>query len=103
MTFAAAAYRALAAQYRTFGVPATLDGTACTVILSRTPVTGPGGYDTRVYALTVTAVVRVGDGAGLLPSAPAVGALLVAGAEQWRVTQPPERTGEDGEYRLVLT
>ena len=102
MSFAAAASRALAAQYRTFGVPATIDGTPCTVVLSRAIEAGPAGYDTRVSGQSVTAVVRVGAETGMLSTAPAAGALLVAGDESWRVMEPPARTGEAGEYRLVL-
>ena len=103
MSYATAAARAQSAIFRTFGVPATIDGTPCTVVLSRAIEAGPAGYDTRVSGQSVTAVVRVGTEAGMLTSAPAAGALLVAGDESWRVLQPPERTGEAGEYRLVLT
>lgn len=103
MRYAAAAARAQSAIFRTFGVPATIDGAPCTVVLSRATETGPAGYDTRVSGQSVTALVRVGIETGMLPTAPAAGALLVAGDESWRVLQPPERTGEAGEYRLVLT
>ena len=102
MTFAAAAARANAAMYRTFGEAATLDGVACVVILTRTAGTGPVGYDTQLTGQTVTAVVRVGEGGEMLPAAPIAGALLVVGDESWRVMEPPTRTGEAGEYRLVL-
>ena len=102
MTFATAAARAQSAIFRTFGVSATIDGTPCTVVLSRAIEAGPAGYDTRVSGQSVTAVVRVGAETGMLSTAPAAGALLVAGDESWRVMEPPARTGEAGEYRLVL-
>lgn len=102
MSYATAAARAQSAIFRTFGVPATVDGAPCTVVLSRATDTGPAGYDTRVSGQSVTAVVRVGAETGMLPAAPAAGALLVVGDESWRVMEPPARTGETGEYRLVL-
>ena len=46
--------------------------------------------------------MRVGEGDEMLPAAPIAGALLVVGDESWRVMEPPARTGEAGEYRLVL-
>jgi len=102
MTFASATARAQSAIYRTFGVPATCAGLACVVVLSRVANTGPTGYDAQVSGQSVTAVVRVGEGDGMLPAAPIAGALLVVGDESWRVMEPPARTGEAGEYRLVL-
>ena len=102
MSYATAAARAQSAIFRTFGVPATIDGTPCTVVLSRASNTGPTGYGAQVSGQSVTAVVRVGEGDGLLPAAPIAGALLVVGDESWRVMEPPARTGETGEYRLVL-
>ena len=102
MTFAALTVRANLALYRVFGEAATCGGLACVVILSRASNTGPTGYDAQVSGQSVTAVVRVGDGDGMLPAAPIAGALLVVGDESWRVMEPPTRTGEAGEYRLVL-
>ena len=102
MTFATLTARANLALYRVFGEAATCGGLACVVILSRASNAGPSGYDAQVSGQSVTAVVRVGDGDGLLPAAPAAGALLVVGDESWRVMEPPARTGETGEYRLVL-
>ena len=102
MTFATAAARAQSAIFRTFGVSATIGGTPCTVVLSRASNTGPTGYDAQVSGQSVTAVVRVGEGDEMLPAAPIAGALLVVGDESWRVMEPPTRTGEAGEYRLVL-
>ena len=102
MTFAAATTRAQSAIYRTFGVPATCADVPCIVVLSRANNTGPTGYDAQVSGQSVTAVVRVGEGDEMLPAAPIAGALLVVGDESWRVMEPPARTGEAGEYRLVL-
>ena len=102
MTFAAATTRAQSAIYRTFGVPATCADVPCIVVLSRANNTGPTGYDAQVSGQSVTAVVRVGEGDEMLPAAPIAGALLVVGDESWRVMEPPTRTGEAGEYRLVL-
>ena len=102
MTFASATARAQSAIYRTFGVPATCADMPCIVVLSRASNTGPTDYDAQVSGQSVTAVVRVGDGDGMLPAAPIAGALLVVGDESWRVMEPPARTGEAGEYRLVL-
>ena len=102
MTFAALTARANLALYRVFGEAATCGGLACVVILSRAIEAGPAGYDTRVSGQSVTAVVRVGAETGMLPAAPVAGALLVVGDESWRVMEPPARTGEAGEYRLVL-
>ena len=102
MSYATAAARAQSAIFRTFGVPATCADVPCVVVLSRASNTGPTGYDAQVSGQSVTAVVRVGDGDGMLPAAPIAGALLVVGDESWRVMEPPARTGETGEYRLVL-
>ena len=102
MSFASLAARANVTLYRVFGEPATCGGLACVAILSRASNTGPTGYDAQVSGQSVTAVVRVGDGDGMLPAAPIAGALLVVGDESWRVMEPPTRTGEAGEYRLVL-
>ena len=43
MSYATAAARAQSAIFRTFGVPATIDGTPCTVVLSRAIEAGPAG------------------------------------------------------------
>ena len=102
MTFAALTARANVTLYRVFGEAATCGGLACIVVLSRASNTGPTGYDAQVSGQSVTAVVRVGEGDGMLPAAPIAGALLVVGDESWRVMEPPARTGETGEYRLVL-
>lgn len=102
MSFAAAAARANVTLYRVFGEPATCADVPCVVVLSRASNTGPTGYDAQVSGQSVTAVVRVGEGDGMLPAAPIAGALLVVGDESWRVMEPPARTGEAGEYRLVL-
>ena len=102
MSFASLAARANVTLYRTFGVSATCADVPCVVVLSRASNTGPTGYDAQVSGQSVTAVVRVGDGDGMLPAAPIAGALLVVGDESWRVMEPPARTGEAGEYRLVL-
>ena len=102
MSFASLAARANVTLYRTFGVSATCADVPCVVVLSRASNTGPTGYDAQVSGQSVTAVVRVGDGDGMLPAAPIAGALLVVGDESWRVMEPPTRTGEAGEYRLVL-
>jgi len=102
MSFASLAARANVTLYRTFGVSATCADVPCVVVLSRASNTGLTGYDAQVSGQSVTAVVRVGEGDEMLPAAPIAGALLVVGDESWRVMEPPARTGEAGEYRLVL-